>query len=97
MSVPAGPEGVPVPALALVILDGWGLAPAGPGNAVSLASTPVFDALWRDYPHAEQACLESIALPIFPELSEADQERVVHAVANYVRQIDAGTSSRRAA
>jgi 2,3-bisphosphoglycerate-independent phosphoglycerate mutase len=35
----------------LVILDGWGLAPAGPGNAVSLARTPVFDALWERYPH----------------------------------------------
>jgi 2,3-bisphosphoglycerate-independent phosphoglycerate mutase len=35
----------------LVILDGWGLAPPGPGNAVSLARTPVFDALWERYPH----------------------------------------------
>jgi len=35
----------------LVVLDGWGLAPEGPGNAVSLASTPVFDALWDRYPH----------------------------------------------
>jgi 2,3-bisphosphoglycerate-independent phosphoglycerate mutase len=32
-----------VPQVALVILDGWGLAPDGPGNAISLASTPVFD------------------------------------------------------
>ena len=29
----------------LVILDGWGIAPPGPGNAVDLAETPVFDAL----------------------------------------------------
>ena len=35
----------------LVVLDGWGLAPDGPGNAVSLAATPVFDALWERYPH----------------------------------------------
>ncbi len=35
----------------LVILDGWGLAEAGPGNAVSLASTPVFDGLWERYDH----------------------------------------------
>ena len=35
----------------LVILDGWGLAEAGPGNAVSLADTPVFDGLWDRYPH----------------------------------------------
>jgi 2,3-bisphosphoglycerate-independent phosphoglycerate mutase len=37
--------------VALVILDGWGLAPAGPGNAVELADTPVFDRLWAEYPH----------------------------------------------
>lgn len=34
----------------LVILDGFGLAPAGPGNAVALARTPVFDALWASRP-----------------------------------------------
>jgi len=34
-----------------VILDGWGCAPPGPGNAVELADTPVFDELWRRYPH----------------------------------------------
>ena len=39
------------PLVALVILDGWGCAPPGPGNAVSLARTPVFDALWERYPH----------------------------------------------
>jgi 2,3-bisphosphoglycerate-independent phosphoglycerate mutase len=49
--LPAGPSGIPVPSLALVILDGWGLAPDGPGNAVSQASTPVFDELWLAYPH----------------------------------------------
>jgi 2,3-bisphosphoglycerate-independent phosphoglycerate mutase len=42
-----------VPSLALVILDGWGLAPPGPGNAISLAETPVFDRLWATYPHTE--------------------------------------------
>ncbi|MDX6648403.1 MAG: 2,3-bisphosphoglycerate-independent phosphoglycerate mutase [Solirubrobacteraceae bacterium] len=41
-----------VPGVALVVLDGWGLAPPGPGNAVSLADTPVFDDLWESYPHA---------------------------------------------
>ena len=40
-----------VPSLALVILDGWGLAPPGPGNAISLADTPVFDELWEGCPH----------------------------------------------
>jgi 2,3-bisphosphoglycerate-independent phosphoglycerate mutase len=44
---------LPVPSLALVILDGWGLAPPGPGNAISLAETPVFDRLWDRYPHTQ--------------------------------------------
>jgi 2,3-bisphosphoglycerate-independent phosphoglycerate mutase len=39
------------PPVALVILDGFGCAPDGPGNAVALARTPVFDALWERYPH----------------------------------------------
>jgi 2,3-bisphosphoglycerate-independent phosphoglycerate mutase len=39
------------PSVCLIVLDGWGLAEPGPGNAVSLAHTPVFDELWRDYPH----------------------------------------------
>jgi 2,3-bisphosphoglycerate-independent phosphoglycerate mutase len=43
----------PVPSLALVILDGWGLAPPGPGNAISLAETPVFDRLWDRFPHTQ--------------------------------------------
>jgi 2,3-bisphosphoglycerate-independent phosphoglycerate mutase len=37
--------------VALVVLDGWGLAEPGPGNAVELAETPVFDDLWERYPH----------------------------------------------
>jgi 2,3-bisphosphoglycerate-independent phosphoglycerate mutase len=36
----------------LIVLDGWGIAPVGPGNAISRASTPVFDRLWATYPHA---------------------------------------------
>jgi 2,3-bisphosphoglycerate-independent phosphoglycerate mutase len=35
----------------LIILDGWGLAEPSPGNAVSLADTPVFDELWESDPH----------------------------------------------
>jgi 2,3-bisphosphoglycerate-independent phosphoglycerate mutase len=35
----------------LVVLDGWALAEPGPGNAVDLADTPVFDDLWERYPH----------------------------------------------
>jgi 2,3-bisphosphoglycerate-independent phosphoglycerate mutase len=48
----------------LVVLDGWGLAEPGPGNAVSLARTPVFDELWRDCPHTTlRACGRAVGLP----------------------------------
>jgi 2,3-bisphosphoglycerate-independent phosphoglycerate mutase len=48
----------------LVILDGWGCAPPGPGNAVEAARTPVFDRLWREYPHTTlQASGEAVGLP----------------------------------
>jgi 2,3-bisphosphoglycerate-independent phosphoglycerate mutase len=47
-----------------VILDGWGLAPEGPGNAISLADTPVFDELWERYDHTQlTACGEAVGLP----------------------------------
>jgi 2,3-bisphosphoglycerate-independent phosphoglycerate mutase len=52
------------PLVALVILDGWGCAPAGPGNAVELADTPNFDRLWRTFPHTTlQASGEAVGLP----------------------------------
>ena len=52
------------PLVALVILDGWGCAPPGPGNAVDLADTPVFDRLWRDFPHSTlDASGEAAGLP----------------------------------
>jgi 2,3-bisphosphoglycerate-independent phosphoglycerate mutase len=52
------------PLVALVILDGWGCAPPGPGNAVELADTPVFDRLWATYPHARLvASGEAVGLP----------------------------------
>jgi len=45
-------------------LDGWGCAPPGPGNAVELADTPVFDRLWRGYPHTTlEASGEAVGLP----------------------------------
>src|SRR5437868_12568273 len=51
MPLPDGPARLPVRAVALIVLDGWGLAAAGPGNAVAKARTPVFDELWSRYPH----------------------------------------------
>ncbi len=48
----------------LVVLDGWGLAEPGPGNAVSLAHTPVFDELWQMCPHTTLlACGRAVGLP----------------------------------
>jgi 2,3-bisphosphoglycerate-independent phosphoglycerate mutase len=50
--------------VALVILDGWGCAPPGPGNAVELADTPVFDDLWARYPHTTlDASGHAVGLP----------------------------------
>jgi 2,3-bisphosphoglycerate-independent phosphoglycerate mutase len=51
VSVHPGPEELPAPSAALIVLDGWGLAEPGPGNAISLADTPTFDELWERYPH----------------------------------------------
>jgi 2,3-bisphosphoglycerate-independent phosphoglycerate mutase len=52
------------PLVALVILDGWGLALPGPGNAVELASTPVFDGLVGRYPSTSlEASGEAVGLP----------------------------------
>jgi len=36
----------------LLILDGWGIAPASRGNAIEAARKPHFDKLWDKYPHA---------------------------------------------
>jgi 2,3-bisphosphoglycerate-independent phosphoglycerate mutase len=50
--------------VALVILDGWGCAPPGPGNAVEVAETPVFDRLWATYPHSTlKASGQAVGLP----------------------------------
>ncbi len=58
------PDSRAYPLVALVILDGWGIAPPGPGNAIELADTPVFDRLWREYPHARLvASGEAVGLP----------------------------------
>ena len=36
--------------LLLVILDGFGLCPKTPGNAIKNAHTPHFDDLYQNYP-----------------------------------------------
>lgn len=48
----------------LVILDGFGLAEDGPGNAVARAFTPVFDRIWRERPATTLAASgEAVGLP----------------------------------
>ena len=37
----------------LIIMDGFGIAPATPGNAITTANTPNLDALNAAYPHAQ--------------------------------------------
>ena len=48
----------------LCVLDGWGIAPDGPGNAVTRANTPRLDALFARYPHAKlEASGRAVGLP----------------------------------
>jgi len=57
-------SGTTYPLVALIILDGWGCAPPGPGNAVEQAETPVFDGLWARFPHTTlEASGEAVGLP----------------------------------
>lgn len=63
MSTQAACE-APCTPVCLIIMDGYGLAPAGSGNAISLATTPVLDALFsqRDWTKLE-ASGEAVGLP----------------------------------
>lgn len=48
----------------MVIMDGYGLAPQSPGNAVTNAKTPNLDELFRSYPHTTlKASGEDVGLP----------------------------------
>lgn len=48
----------------LIILDGWGIAPVGPGNAVAQAKTPNFTKFWTVYPHTQlTASGQAVGLP----------------------------------
>ncbi|MCW3025376.1 MAG: phosphoglycerate mutase, 2,3-bisphosphoglycerate-independent [Solirubrobacterales bacterium] len=64
MTLPAGAASLPAASACLIVLDGWGLAEPGPGNAVSLARTPIFDELWTAYPHTTLAASgRAVGLP----------------------------------
>jgi 2,3-bisphosphoglycerate-independent phosphoglycerate mutase len=50
--------------LVFCILDGFGLAPASPTNAISVARTPHWDRFWSEAPHARlSASGEDVGLP----------------------------------
>ncbi len=48
----------------LLVLDGWGLAPASPGNPIPMAKTPNMNLLMAKFPHTQLiASGESVGLP----------------------------------
>lgn len=48
----------------LAVLDGWGIAAPGPGNAISEANTLNIDRFWASYPHTQLlASGEAVGLP----------------------------------
>src|SRR5258706_13896606 len=48
----------------LTVLDGWGIAHAGPGNAISQANTPNMNRFVAQYPHTQLgASGEAVGLP----------------------------------
>lgn len=50
--------------LVLLILDGWGIAPPGPGNAISQAKTPNIDRFAKTFPTTQLlAAGEAVGLP----------------------------------
>jgi 2,3-bisphosphoglycerate-independent phosphoglycerate mutase len=58
--------------LVLVVIDGFGIAPAGPGNAVSLARTPNLDALARE---GSASRLSASGLPVgLPDGQQGNSE-----------------------
>jgi len=58
--------------LVLIVIDGFGIAPAGPGNAVSIARTPALDALARE---GSSARLAASGLPVgLPDGQQGNSE-----------------------
>jgi 2,3-bisphosphoglycerate-independent phosphoglycerate mutase len=48
----------------LIVLDGWGLAPPGPGNAISQAKLTHIPHYWNTFPHTRLAASgEAVGLP----------------------------------
>ncbi|MDP4030950.1 MAG: 2,3-bisphosphoglycerate-independent phosphoglycerate mutase [Patescibacteria group bacterium] len=54
----------PTSPVVLIVLDGWGLAPPGPGNAITQAETPYFNQLLSAYPSGRLlASGQAVGLP----------------------------------
>ena len=54
----------PVKLVLLAILDGWGIAPDGPGNAISLSNKPNMNRFYASFPKSQLlASGESVGLP----------------------------------
>ena len=47
--------------VALIVLDGWGYREEKEGNAIALANTPTWDAIWR---HPARTLLEASGLRV---------------------------------
>ncbi len=48
----------------LIIIDGWGIAPDGPGNAITQSNLNIMPKLWRSYPHTLlKAAGSAVGLP----------------------------------
>ena len=64
MAIEPGASSLPVPRAVLIVLDGWGVAEPGPGNAISQATKPVFDELYASFPTTTlTACGRAVGLP----------------------------------
>ena len=62
--MPHRPAQRPKAPVVLVVLDGWGVAPPAPDNAIHLAHTPHWDRLWATAPRASlDASGEAVGLP----------------------------------
>ena len=57
--------------VALIVLDGYGLAPPGPGNAVHLANPPHINSLFQLF------VLISVPFPFFSQLSNVHLLKIV--------------------
>ena len=55
---------MPAKRVILCIMDGWGIAPPGPGNAITLADPQTFKFLNQNYPHSQlEASGIAVGLP----------------------------------